>query len=218
MDTALLRAHDLVWCDAADALDPGASGWPSWAATGWHPGLPVVVRRAPRQDGCLPVGLRGPARHQRHPAHVDPARIVRCVTPQTIAAARAWRDHPHLAQRPPLMALIALAPRLDDWGLDWGITGATGFELATGTPVLHPDSDLDLTLRCPEPPAPPCARRWQAALDTAPCRVDVQLETPHGAVALTEWLRGGRCLLKTPAGPCLVSDPWQAAPALEGCA
>ena len=47
-------------------------------------------------------------------------------------------------------------------------------------------------------------------LDEAPGRVDLQLETPQGAVALREWAgEAPRVLLKTQDGPLLVSDPWQ---------
>ena len=44
-------------------------------------------------------------------------------------------------------------------------------------------------------------------------RLDVQVETPLGAFALAEWSRsGGSVLLKTPAGPRLVADPWDGPP------
>ncbi|MBV8648765.1 malonate decarboxylase holo-ACP synthase [Paludibacterium sp.] len=205
------HAHDLVWCDSPAALDAGAAGLPDWARECWHAGLPLVVRRAPLVGGLLPVGLRGPQRSQRHPAHVRLDRVIRRVTPQDVARARGWRGHPRLDSVPPLQALIAIAPWLDDWGVDWGITGATGFELASGHLALRRDSDLDLTLRCPQPLDRAEAQQQFALLQSAPCRIDIQLETPHGAVALAEWLRGGRCLLKTDLGPLLVGDPWQAA-------
>lgn len=215
MNTDCPHPHDLVWCDSVGALDNGATPLPSWVDACWHPGLPLVVRRAPLHDGLLPVGIRGPARSQRHPLHVQLDSIRRRVSPQAIAAARGWRAHPELGRLAPLRALLALAPVLDLAGIDWGITGATGFELASGQPALRPDSDLDLSLRCPQPVDRATAQSWYDNLRGSPCRVDVQLETPHGAVALAEWLRGGRCLLKTDSGPFLVTDPWQAIPAQE---
>ena len=49
-----------------------------------------------------------------------------------------------------------------------------------------------------------------ALLDRALCRVDLQLETPAGAIALREWAGPApQVLLKTAHGPRLVSDPWQ---------
>ncbi|MBU5894992.1 hypothetical protein JVW19_23735, partial [Vibrio cholerae O1] len=37
------------------------------------------------------------------------------------------------------------------WRWTWGVTGSCGYALATGLPVMHADSDLDLTVRCPQP-------------------------------------------------------------------
>ena len=48
-------------------------------------------------------------------------------------------------------------------------------------------------------------------LERRACRVDLQLETPLGGVALREWAGdGARVLVKTADGPRLVGDPWQA--------
>jgi phosphoribosyl-dephospho-CoA transferase len=200
--------HDLVWCDNLTALDNGDTPLPPWVETDWHPALPLVVRRAPLQDGRLPVGIRGKSRAQRHPLFIRLDLVQRSITPQCLAAARGWRTHPRLDQLPPLLALISLAPDLDHLDLDWGITGGAGFELACGWPVLRPDSDLDLSIRCPHPVGRDQARHWLERLSASPCRVDAQIETPGGAFALAEWLRDRRCLLKTDTGPLLVADPW----------
>ena len=49
------------------------------------------------------------------------------------------------------------------------------------------------------------------SLDKAVCAVDLQLQTPFGAVALREWAGASRrVLLKTVSGAHLVIDPWQA--------
>jgi phosphoribosyl-dephospho-CoA transferase len=54
---------------------------------------------------------------------------------------------------------------------------------------MHAASDLDLILRTPQP----ITRNPGAGggLDQRLCRVDMQLQTPFGAVALREWA-GGR--------------------------
>jgi phosphoribosyl-dephospho-CoA transferase len=50
-------------------------------------------------------------------------------------------------------------------------------------------------------------------LDSTACAVDLQLQTPFGAVALREWAGSSRrVLLKTARGAHLVIDPWQAMP------
>ena len=52
---------------------------------------------------------------------------------------------------------------------------------------------------------------FRSILDTAACVVDLQLQTPFGAVALREWAGSSRrVLLKAASGAHLVIDPWQA--------
>jgi phosphoribosyl-dephospho-CoA transferase len=121
----------------------------------------------------------------------------------------------HLRLRAPtelaaLRALDQMTPLLDAIGLPWGPTGGVGYQLATGLAVLHGASDLDLLLRIAEPIDRAWARALLAQLDSAPCRIDLQLETPYGAVALREWAGDSRrVLLKCDAGARLVDNPWQ---------
>ncbi|UYP30324.1 malonate decarboxylase holo-ACP synthase [Pseudomonas sp. Z8(2022)] len=200
------RPHDLLWGLRPEHLPQEAPAW-ARAALGGH--VPVVVRRAPAEPGWVAVGVRGGAREQRYATWMRISEISRLVSPQAVARAGRWRNHaqPHW---PALRALSQLAPRLDDLGLSWGITGSLGFELASGISAAHPDSDLDLSLRAPQQLPRDWARVLCAVLDEAPGRVDLQLETPQGAVALREWAgEAPRVLLKTQDGPLLVSDPWQ---------
>ncbi|MFH7391390.1 phosphoribosyl-dephospho-CoA transferase MdcG domain-containing protein, partial [Pseudomonas syringae group genomosp. 7] len=54
-----------------------------------------------------------------------------------------------------------------------------------------------------------CAAELVEALETSLCRVDVQLQLDHAAVALREWARPtGRVLHKTSEGARLDADPW----------
>jgi len=54
------------------------------------------------------------------------------------------------------------------------------------------------------------ARDLLRSMSPGPCRIDVQLETPHGAVSSAEYARGDRpLLLRKSDGPVLVSDPWE---------
>jgi phosphoribosyl-dephospho-CoA transferase len=107
-----------------------------------------------------------------------------------------------------LVALAMAAPVLDAVGLAWGPTGGAGFFLACGLPVLRPDSDLDVLVRAPQPLTAAQAAALDGIQAGAPCRIDIQVDTGHGAFALTEWRRGGRVMLKTNAGPRLCADPW----------
>jgi phosphoribosyl-dephospho-CoA transferase len=97
------------------------------------------------------------------------------------------------------------------FGLTWGPTGSVGFELATGVAVASSTSDLDVVVRAPEPWSVENARDIEDNLAPLPTRVDVQLDTPAGAVMLAEYTRGGRVLLRTPEGPRLTCDPWREA-------
>ncbi|CAJ0786789.1 Phosphoribosyl-dephospho-CoA transferase [Ralstonia condita] len=202
-----LRAHDLLWVSETPVATDDAP-LPDWAITACRQGSPVVVRRAPRgNDGAVPVGLRGGARHERCAATVSASSITRVVSPEALAATTASiaPDAPFAALR----TLRALATKFDALGWAWGPTGGAGFALASGLPVLHADSDLDLVLRMPH--APSAAQRNQLVhvLAETECRVDLQIDTARGGFAWRDWLASPhQTLLKTDHGPHLVADPW----------
>lgn len=199
--TTTLRAHDLIWLASGEALEGIAD---EWVKTLWHTGLPVVVRRDVDGDGRIPVGVRGMRRDQRAAGWVKPEQVTRVVSPEDLSDPQSLLHSPFISQQPVQLALM-LAQHA--WPWRWGITGSTGYALATGIPVIHAASDLDLLIRAPQPLSTGELTRWQQ-LNGALCRADTQLETPQGAVALAEWLRDGKALLKTIRGPRLVSDPW----------
>ena len=193
------RPHDLLWGMPASGLPADA---PQWALDVLASGRPVVVRRALCETGWVAVGLRGQGRAQRLGAFMRIADILRRQSPDALRwhAQSPW---------PALQALASVGPVLNASGLAWGPTGAVGFQGATGIEVVQDDRDLDVLLRTPQPLARAQARALLDILDCAPCRIDVQLETPAGAVALREWAGfSRRVLLKSAQGPRLVGDPW----------
>jgi phosphoribosyl-dephospho-CoA transferase len=202
-----LGAHDLLWVSETPVAADGAP-LPEWAVAACRRGAPVVVRRAPRgADGSIPVGVRGGVRSERCAATVAVRTITRVVPPEALAstAASIPRDAPFAALR----TLRVLAPQLDALGWAWGPTGGAGFALASGLPVLHADSDLDLVVRMPQPPSTAQRDQLVHVLSVAECRVDLQVDTGHGGFALREWLASPRqTMLKTDHGPRLVADPW----------
>ncbi|PLR35930.1 phosphoribosyl-dephospho-CoA transferase [Chimaeribacter californicus] len=198
----IARPHDLLWLRDRPALQGAEAGWVTQL---WHPGLPVVVRRDQGAEGLIPVGVRGMKREQRAAGWVARAQVVRQLSPHQLAEGQALLRSPFVSQ-PPVQAAILLAQQ--HWPWQWGITGSTGYALATDIPVLHAESDLDLVIYAPQPPDPDALRRWQQALTRLPCRADTQLETPLGAFALNEWQRDGQVLLKTDRGPRLTRTPW----------
>ncbi|SDT59166.1 malonate decarboxylase holo-ACP synthase [Pseudomonas granadensis] len=194
-------AHDLLWGMTPAQLPADAS---PWAIESLAAGQPVVVRRALSAEGLIAVGVRGLLREQRLAAFMRVDSIVRRVSPEALCHVDSARD------LPVMQALRQLRPMLDDCGWIWGVSGSVGFELASGFAAMHAASDLDLILRAPQPITRHQARELIAFVDRAACRVDMQLQTPFGAVALREWASASaRVLLKNAQQAQLVVDPWQ---------
>ena len=217
-----VRAHDLLWMGPAEALQlapepAGETGHAAllarapWLTPAWLAEAPVVVRRATAPAGWLPVGLRGQSRGERCAAWLPTRSVRRCVTPEHLARAQAWRTPSALQQVAAVAAIPAIAARLDANGVRWGIGGGVGFALATNLPVLRADSDLDLIVRTDDQDEFMRVTGILAQLlDGTSTRVDVQIDTPAGGFAFAEWRRtGGPVMLKTASGPVLLPDPWQ---------
>jgi len=201
------RPHDLLWLRSDSALLAISD---AWVSQHWQHAFPVVVRRDVNQSGLIPVGVRGEKREQRAAGWTDAADIERVVTPEMLADRSQLLASPFV-DYPPVRAAIALSDSV--WPWYWGVTGSTGYALATQRPTLHAASDLDLVIRAPQPLARDALQQWQSQTETLPCRVDTQVETPLGAFALNEWLREGLVLLKTATGPRLTASPWSRDPA-----
>ena len=200
------RAHDFVWISDRSALQCDDS-LPEWVNTNWRTTLPLVVRRDKRADGAIPVGIRGMTRIQRAAAWADPAAVVRVVTPESLVSDINALLHSPFVSQQPVQALITLCNL--QLPFPWGVTGSCAYALASDLPVMHADSDLDLLVRCDVPVDSAPFFDFYEQLQRLPCRADVQINTPQGGFALSEWLRGGDIMLKTASGPLLVSDPWQ---------
>jgi phosphoribosyl-dephospho-CoA transferase len=197
--------------------DPDALLWeqppPDWARASLQRAPWVVVRRSAMRPGAWPVGVRGALRSQRLAAWVPDRAVRDCVTPQSLAARRFWRRHPRRHASPAIQVLDQVSAVLAAHGHAgrWGPGGSVGFELASAVPCTTLASDLDLVLRLDHPIARGEAGRLHAELSKLPVRIDVLLETPHGAVALAEFiLASGLTLLRSADGARLVRNPWAA--------
>ena len=196
----LPRAHDLLWGMTPSQLPADA---PAWVRQVLASGQPVVVRRALVVKGQVAVGVRGANRDQRYATTMELSRVLHRVSPEELVG-RLPSD-----AFPAIRALTLLKPFLDELSLVWGVTGSVGYQLACGVEVVHARSDLDLLLRTPQPFSRKLADELQRLLDEAPCRVDMQLETPAGGVALREWAgKSARVLLKCATGARLIDNPW----------
>ena len=202
-------AHDLLWVADADALAVAAP-LPPWATADWLTSAPVVVRREMATDGgVIPVGLRGTARNERHKAYLARTAVMRCVKPEMLARIAGKNSAMETANVAAFCALRTLASSLDATGLMWGPTGGVGFALASGLQVLRADSDLDLVVRAGRPLTDRETDALRAMSSFVTCRLDMQIDTGHGAFSLAEWTAGHRrVLLKTDLGPFLTDDPW----------
>ncbi|WP_122881814.1 malonate decarboxylase holo-ACP synthase [Pseudomonas viridiflava] len=193
-------AHDLLWGMTPAQLPADA---PAWAIAALAAGQPVVVRRALSEEGLVAVGVRGVLREQRLAVSMPLDSIACRVSPEALCQVECERD------LPVMQALKQLRPILDDCGWVWGVSGSVGFELASGFAAMHAASDLDLILRAPQMITRNQARKLVELFDQAVCRVDMQLQTPFGAVALREWASGSaRVLLKNAHQAALVTNPW----------
>jgi phosphoribosyl-dephospho-CoA transferase len=185
---------------------------PAWVREAFERAPYAVVRRALAAAGFVAIGLRGVERSQRYGtwAHLDD--IESAVPPEALA------QRAPLAERNALPAFTALAALQCDAGgalsrFVWGPTGSTGFELATQAPTVTFSSDLDLLIRTPEKLSHDTAvqllNHLQAIAQRTGMRVDAQLETPAGGVALAEWAADkARVMVRHARGPQLIADPW----------
>lgn len=205
-----VRTHDLLKLSRSPL--PGDA--PEWAHAILKRVPYAVVRRAPHTDDRIAIGVRGESREQRYAAWANRQDIEAIVRPEHLLGVAPSMHRGALGAFVALQRLLA-ARCMAQYA--WGPTGSAGFELATGMPALSASSDLDLIVRAPHEMAHGDAAALLACLQAeaamAGVRIDVQLETPAGAIALSEWAAGKpRTMLRTPEGPCLAENPWSTRP------
>ena len=198
--------HDLLRIDDTDQLRADGP-IPDWVENSLAFASFVVVRRVRSSNGLVPVGVRGRARSQRFAAFVSRNSIRERITPAEIAEKRGWKCN-RLSGTSFAMALDYIEATLATSTHTWGPIGSVGFELASGASTVGFNSDLDLLIRMENFLDSKSARQLSLRLAEVPVRVDVQLETPSGAIALAEYARcEASVMLRTCDGPRLVSNP-----------
>ncbi|PQV47935.1 malonate decarboxylase holo-ACP synthase [Paraburkholderia sp. BL21I4N1] len=198
----LLRLHHLEMPDDE----------PQWVREAFARAPVAVVRRALAADGFVAIGVRGVERAQRYGTWARVADIATAVPPEALAQSIP------LAARGDLPAFIAFTELRNDMAgplhdFIWGPAGSAGFELATQVPTVNASSDLDLLIRTPESltreRALALLNQLQTHAKTAGIRVDAQLDTPAGGVALAEWATDKpRVMARRASGPQRIADPW----------
>lgn len=198
-----VKPHDLL-----RIVPPSLRDAPAWVEAAWMRAPLVVVRRAPVENGRIPVGIRGSTRSERFGTWIEERRILEVTTPEDLRTVKPERDLPAFA------LLNTITPICNATALDWGPAGSTGFELASRRPTVTATSDLDLVMRMPIPMREANAQTLFETLSQAAVaqhiRIDIQVETPCGAFSLAEFARPHQhILLRHSNGPRLVSDPWR---------
>jgi phosphoribosyl-dephospho-CoA transferase len=194
------RIHDLLEIDVPRFL-PEQPAAPRWAAESLQRIPFVVVRRGSATEHEIPVGVRGARRSLRWATSCHPRLVKRVLTPEELL------DLEIPDRMPALRALHLLKKR---WHQVWGPGGSVGFELATGEPVVTPDSDLDAVIYATRPIDTSEARGLLESTRGLPAAVDVRVETPRAGFSLAEYVsrQGAKILLRTPQGAVLGTDPW----------
>jgi phosphoribosyl-dephospho-CoA transferase len=198
-DAVIHRPHDLLHLTEQGAVSDEAPAWVRHAVarTPW-----VVVRRSRAPEGFVAVGVRGANRSQRYPMMLPHSMFSDVIAPEDLAAVGAERD------APALRGLAVARAHLDACAMPWGPTGSVCFELATGAATVTPDSDLDVLVRAAvlTPRVMQGLGELHERLRTVSVRVDCQVETAGGAIALGELMSASsRVLVKTSAGPDLMT-------------
>jgi phosphoribosyl-dephospho-CoA transferase len=202
-----VRTHDLLEIDANLFFSGNASA-PEWVEEILRKSPFVVVRRGRATDQEIPIGVRGAGRNQRWPAFCHPTWVKTILTPpqlltRTVPTLRAGAI-------PALRALHVLKDRWRNVDHPWGPGGSVGFELATGSHAVKPESDLDIVIYAEGKITREQARSLYDLTVNLSAAVDIRVETLACSFSLTEYARGGSAsiLLRTPDGLELGNDPW----------
>jgi len=194
------RPHDLLWGMTTKLLPNSA---PQWVIDAISEQKPVVVRRAVSACNMVAVGIRGIQRSQRFATELPINAITKCIQPECLIE-KDLSLFPHLQ-----LKLQQVYNVMQSFNMSWGYTGSVGFELATGLRTVKENSDIDLLIRADEAVPKSLAQTILLRLDHLNMKLDVQLQTPLGGVALREWAgKKGSVLLKRNDAAVLVENPW----------
>jgi phosphoribosyl-dephospho-CoA transferase len=200
------RTHDLLEIDAKQFCMLQES-LPRWVKEELQRVPFVVVRRGVEMDLGIPVGIRGAARNERWAAFCDPKFVKHVIPPPQLVG----RTAPALRSAvPAFRSLRILEDRWRTIPYPWGPGGSVGFELATGSQVAKPASDLDIVLYIDGRMTTGETAELCISASDLPATVDIRGETPTCGFSLKEYANQGPegILLRTPTGVVLGTDPW----------
>jgi phosphoribosyl-dephospho-CoA transferase len=201
-----VRTHDLVEIDATQFLSVQASV-PAWAERELRITPFLVVRRG-GAGHAIPVGIRGPERNQRWAAFCEPKLVKSILSPPQLLRRTVPAFRREIV--PAFGSLQLLEDRWTGFDRSWGPGGSVGFELATGSHVAKPKSDLDIVIYADRRITKDEAKSLCGFASNLRVAVDIRVETPTCGFSLSEYAsqNPGPILLRTPCGVRLGADPW----------
>ena len=205
------RSHYLLEVDPkgliGDALKH--TSVPGWGEGHLRTSPFVVVRSGLAPVDNIPIGVRGTDRNQRWPALCHPKWVKRVIAPPQLVGRGVPTSRADAI--PALRSLPLLETRWMDLDRPWGPGGSVGFELATGSYVAKPESDLDIVMYAETPMSADEAKCLCARAADLPAAVDIRVETPGCGFSLWEYARESPAviLLHTTRGVLLGRNPWQ---------
>ncbi|HWY57162.1 MAG TPA: malonate decarboxylase holo-ACP synthase [Terriglobales bacterium] len=202
-----VRTHDLLEIDAKQLLSSQASA-PNWVEEELRESPFAVVRRGLAPGNQIPIGVRGRGRNQRWAAFCDPKLVKSILTPRQLLTRAIPTSRANAI--PALRALDLLKERWMESVLPWGPGGSVGFELASGSHVATPESDLDIVIYAERRMTAEEAKSLYDRSINLPEVVDIRVETPVCGFPLKEFAGRGPAaiLLRLPRGFVLAKDPW----------
>ncbi|UOR13575.1 malonate decarboxylase holo-ACP synthase [Halobacillus amylolyticus] len=205
----VVNPHDLVRIREGTELTM-CPDIPSWVTTSLQSTPFVVVRRVPVIEGRIPIGVRGKQRNQRFGAYIRQEDVLDHISPSQIVDEGKWMENTRNSPMPAFQALRQVNDILHSYGMVWGPGGSVGFEIVSGRDTVTENSDLDIVVYAEDGLPIEKAETLVARLSDIPIVVDVQVETPNGAISLREYARNEYpVLIKTTGGPKLVDNPWE---------
>ena len=143
VDSQSVRTHDLLEIDAKRFLSCHTCT-PEWVVENLHRTPFVVVRRGLATWPVIPVGVRGVDRNQRWAATCAFNLVKSILAPPQLLRRSVPKSRENAI--PAFRALNLMKERWRDLDYPWGPGGSIGFELAAGTNIAKPESDLDLVI------------------------------------------------------------------------
>lgn len=206
-----LRPHDLLKVRKMEDLTADLP-LQDWAKDALQRAPYMVMRRAEVSNGLIPVGIRGAQRSQRLAYWLPEDLIDEVITPYSLVDEKNWKAVYTAFAPPTVNTLRQITLLMNATGYQWGPTGSTGFELATGLPTIKESSDLDLIIEVPEILNVKTAKQLLDRIgDISTVRLDIQISTALGGFSLQEYTSSATVLVKTTSGPRLVdvNSLWQ---------